>query len=142
MEPVLLLTRYRMHRSRLAAAAGFERALSGTPSGSFDRLEVVLLEVMNDSLAEHGALGIGLAEVNAGPHSGVDDLLERLRQPIKAARSTGFVAEGTEGNLVGAEEGLGRMNKRASPASVSRWMVGEWRRNERWWGEYRCGGVE
>ena len=77
------------------------------------------LEVVGDLLAEHGALHVGGAEVDAGPHSGVDDLLGRVREPIEAARGTGFVAEGAEGNLVGAEEILERVRERSGRAAVA-----------------------
>ena len=64
-----------------------------------DRLEVVLFEVVGDLLAEHCSLRVGGAEVDAGPHSGVDDLLERVREPVEAPRQSGFVAEGAEAIL-------------------------------------------
>ena len=98
---------------------------------SSDRLEVVLLEVVGDLLAEHRSLHVGGAEVDAGPHSGVDDLLERVREPVEAPRGTGFVAEGAEGDLVGAEEVLERVHERAGRAGVPRGVVGEGRRDER-----------
>src|SRR5438046_2878608 len=43
-----------------------------------NRLEVVLLEVLGDLLTEHGSLRIGGAEVDAGPHSGVDNFAEHI----------------------------------------------------------------
>jgi hypothetical protein len=49
-----------------------------------DRLEVMLVEVVGDFLAEHGALHIGGAEVDAGPQSGIDYLLERVRKAVEA----------------------------------------------------------
>jgi hypothetical protein len=64
-----------------------------------DRLEVVLLEVMGDLPAEHRSLRVGGAKVDAGPHSGVDDLLERVREAVDAPRGARFAAEGTEGDL-------------------------------------------
>ena len=69
-----------------------------------DRLEVVFLEVVGDLLAEHRSLRVGGAEVDASPYSGVDDLLERVRESVEAPRRTGFVAEHAEGDPVGAEE--------------------------------------
>jgi hypothetical protein len=60
----------------------------------------VLLEVVGDLVAHHGSLHVGCAKVDAGPHSGVDDLLERVREPVEAPRGTGFVAEGAEADLV------------------------------------------
>ena len=98
---------------------------------SVDWLEVVLLEVVGDLLAELGSLLIGGAEMDAGPHSGVDDLLERIREPIVAPRGTGFVAESAEGDPVGAEEVLQRVRERSGRAAVARGMVGEGRREER-----------
>jgi hypothetical protein len=41
---------------------------------------------VGDLLAELGSLLVGGAEMDAGPHSGVDDLFERIREPIEAAR--------------------------------------------------------
>src|SRR6267154_3039941 len=98
---------------------------------SFDRLEVVLLEVVGDLIAEHRTLHVGGAEVDASPHSGVDDLFERVREAIEAPRGTGFVTEGAEANLVGAEEVLERVHERGGRAGVTRWVVGEGRREER-----------
>jgi hypothetical protein len=77
---------------------------------SLDRLEVVLLEVMGDLLAEHRSLHVGGAKVDAAPYSGVDDLIQRVGEALEAPRGTGFVAEGAEGDLVGAEEVLERVN--------------------------------
>src|SRR5947207_10427004 len=45
-------------------------------SASPVRLKVMLLEIVSDLLAEHGALRVGSAEVDAGPYSGVDYVLE------------------------------------------------------------------
>ena len=42
------------------------------------RLEVVLLHVMDDLLAEHGSLHVRGAEVDPARDAGVDDLLERV----------------------------------------------------------------
>ncbi|MGC1994233.1 MAG: hypothetical protein WA704_09840 [Pseudolabrys sp.] len=75
-----------------------------------DRLEVMRLEVLGDLLAELGSLLVGGAEVDAGPHSGVDKLLDYIREPLKAPRSTRFVAERAEANLVSAEEVLERVH--------------------------------
>jgi hypothetical protein len=44
---------------------------------SAGRLEVVLLHVVDDLLAEYGALHVRGSEVDAAPDAGVDDLLER-----------------------------------------------------------------
>ena len=100
-------------------------------SGSVDRLEVVLLEVLGDLLAEHGTLRVSGAEVDAGPHSSIDDFLERVGEPLKAPRRTGFIAERAEANPVSAEEVLKRIYERASRAGVARGMVREGRREER-----------
>ena len=89
-------------------------------SVSLGRLEVVLVEIVGDLFAEHGSLRVGGAEVDAGPHSGVDDLLVRVREPVEAPRGTGFVAEGAEGDLVGAEEALQRVHERTGRAAVAR----------------------
>ena len=103
-----------------------------------DRLEVVLLEVVGDLLAEHGALHVGGAEVDAGPYSSVNDLLGRVREAVEAPRRAGFVAERAEGNLVGAEEVLERLYERRGRAAVARWVVREWRREEGWRVADRC----
>ena len=86
---------------------------------SSDRLEVVLLEVLGDLLAEHRSLHLGRTKVDAGPHSSIDDLVERVGEPLKASRRTGFVAERAEANLVSAEEVLERIYERTSRARVS-----------------------
>ena len=83
-----------------------------------DRLEVMLLEVVGDLIAEHRTLHIGSAEVDAGPDSGVDDLLKRVGEPLKGSCRTGFVAEGAEANLVGTEEVLERVHERTGRAAV------------------------
>ena len=95
------------------------------------RLEVVFLEVVGDLLAEDGSLRIGGAEVDAGPDSGVDDLLERTGEPLKAPRRAGFVAECAEAYPVGTEEVLERVHKCTAGASVARWMIRERWREER-----------
>ena len=51
-----------------------------------DRLEVVILEVVGNLLAEHGSLHVGGPEVDACPDAGVDHLLERIREPVEASR--------------------------------------------------------
>src|SRR5438105_9491764 len=100
-------------------------------SGLVDRLEVVLLEVLSDLLAEHRSLRVGGAEVDARPHSGVDNFAEHIREPLEAPRGTGFVAERADGDLVGAEEVLERVYERTSCAGVARWVVRKGRREER-----------
>ena len=84
----------------------------------------MLLEVVGYPLAEHCSLRVGGAEVDPGPHSSIDDLLERVREPLKAPRRTGFVAERAESNPVGAEEVLERMYERTSRAGVPRGVLG------------------
>ena len=96
-----------------------------------DWLEVVRLEVVGDLLAELGSLLIGGAEMDARPYSGVDDLFERVREPIVAPRGTGFVAESAEGDPVSAEEVLERVHERTGRGGVARGVFGEWRRLQR-----------
>ena len=97
---------------------------------------------MGDLIAERGSLRVGGAEVDAAPHSGVDDLLERVRKPVEAPRGTGFVAEGAEGDFVGAEEVLQRVHECTGGAGVPRRVIGEGRRDERRPTEDRCCWVE
>src|SRR5437016_6645073 len=111
-------------------------------SQSVDRLEIMLLEVLGDLLTEHRSLNVGGAEVDAGPHSGVDNFAEHIREPLEAPRRTGFAAEDADGDLVGAEEVLERMHKRTRCARVARGVVRERRRDERRQGAYWCGWVE
>jgi len=94
--------------------------------------EVVLLEVVGDLIAEHGALHVGGAEVDPRPHPSVDDLLECVREPLKAPCGTRFVAERAESDLVGSEEVPERAHERTGVASVPRRVVGEGRREEQW----------
>jgi len=109
---------------------------------SWDRLEIVFLEVVGDLLTEHRSLRVGGAEVDAGPDSGVDDLLERVREAVEAPRRTGFVAECTEANPVGAEEVPERVHECTAHASVARGVIGEGRREEQRWVADRCRWVE
>jgi hypothetical protein len=46
-------------------------------------LDVVLAEPVGDFLADHSALHVGGAEVDAAPDARVDDLLEGLREAIE-----------------------------------------------------------
>src|SRR5207237_3999283 len=94
-------------------------------------LEVVLLEVVGDLFAEHSSLHVRGAEVDTGPYSGVDHLIERIREPLEGSSGTGFVAERAEANLVGAEEVLERVHESTSCAGVARGVVREGRREER-----------
>src|SRR5437667_412724 len=91
----------------------------------------MLLEVMGDLLAENGSLRVGRAEVDASPYSSVDNLIERIGEPLKAPRRAGFVAERAESNSVRAEEVLERVHECTSRAGVSRGVFGEGRREER-----------
>ena len=109
---------------------------------SVDWLEVVRLEVVGDLLAELGSLLIGGAEMDAGPYSGVDDLLERIRESVEAPRGTGFVAESAEANPVGAEEVLKRVRERSGRGGVSRGVIRKGRREERRRVADRCRWVE
>src|SRR6266511_4868169 len=100
---------------------------------------------MDDLLAEDGSLDIGGAEVDPAPDTGVDDLLERVREAVEApVRTRGrraLVADGREADPVGAEERLQRVRGRSTEAGVTRWMVGEARRDQRRAG-YANGRVE
>ena len=100
---------------------------------SLDRLEVVLLEVVGNLLAEHGSLHVGGSEVDACPDAGVDHLLERIREPVEASRRARLVAVRAESDLVGAEEVLERVHECTGRAAVPRGMIRKGRRDERWW---------
>jgi hypothetical protein len=78
----------------------------------------MLLEVVGDLLAEHSSLHVGSAEVDASPHSGVDNFTFDVREPVEAPRGTGFVAECADSDLVGAEEVLERLHERTSLGAV------------------------
>ena len=54
-------------------------------AASSDRLEVVLLEVVGDLVAEHGSLHVGGAKVDAGPHSRVDNFAQDIGQAVEAS---------------------------------------------------------
>ncbi len=98
---------------------------------SVDRLEVVLLEVVGDLLAELGSLLVGGAEVDAGPDPRVDNFAQDIREALEAPRGAGFVAEGGDSDLVFAEEVLERVHECTGVGCVPRWVVGEGRREER-----------
>src|SRR5829696_9802123 len=51
-----------------------------------DGLEVVPCHVLGDVPAEDDRLHVGGAVVEAGPDAGLDDLVERLREPVEVAR--------------------------------------------------------
>jgi hypothetical protein len=106
------------------------------------RLEVVFLEVVGDLLTEHRSLRVGGAEVDASPDSGVDDLLERVREAVEAPRRTGFVAECTEAYPVGAEKVLERVHECTARASVAGRMIRKGRRDEQRWVADRYRWVE
>ena len=95
---------------------------------SLDRLEVVLLQVVGDFVSERGSLRVGGAKVDAGPHSSVGDLFERVREPVEAPRGARFIAEGAEANLISAEEVLECVHERGGRTGVPRGVVGEGRR--------------
>ena len=99
-------------------------------TASLNRLEVVLPEVVSNLVAEHGTLHVGGAEVDASPHSGVDNFPLDIREAVEAPRGAGFVTEDCDSDLVCAEEVLERLDKRTCVASVSRGVVGEGRREE------------
>src|SRR5438876_12247670 len=80
-------------------------------SGLVDRLEVVLLEVLSDLLAEHRSLRVGGAEVDARPHSSIDNFAEHIREALEDPSGKGFVDERADGDLVGAEEVLERVHE-------------------------------
>ena len=94
----------------------------------------MLLEVVGDLAAEDRTLHVGGAEMDAGPHSSIDDLLLDIREPLETSRGARFVAEGADSNLVGAEEVLEGLHECTGVGGVSRWVVGEWRCEERWRG--------
>ena len=73
------------HACPLDADGCFTAPAVGSPAGdephclaSARRLEVVLLHVMDDLLAEHGSLHVRGAEVDPARDAGVDDLIERV----------------------------------------------------------------
>ena len=79
----------------------------------------MLPEIVSDLIAKHRSLHVGGAEVNARPHASLDDLLDRVGEPLKVPCRTGFVAEGAEANLVGTEEVLERLHERRGRAAVA-----------------------
>src|SRR4029453_4464171 len=97
--------------------------------------EVVLAQVVGDLLAGDGSLNVGGSEVDSGPNTGVDDLLECRREALEAPRWTGcgraLVAGRGEGDLVGAEERLERVHGRPADTSVARRGVGKPGRDQR-----------
>jgi hypothetical protein len=120
----------------VSASAGDGRRLvqatfRAQETASIKGLEVVFLKVVGDLAAEHGSLGIGGAEVDAGPHSSVDNFVEDVREPLEVPCSAGFVAERADGDLVRAEKVLERVHERTCVAGVPRWMIREGRRCER-----------
>jgi hypothetical protein len=77
-------------------------------------------EVLGDLGAEEGALDVGGAEVDAGPHAGVDVLAERVGEAAPGPSRAGLVAVDAEPDPVGAEEVLQRAQDRAGGAVVGR----------------------
>ena len=98
----------------------------------------MLLEVVGHLVAEYRTLHVGGAEVDAGPHSSIDDLLLYVREPIECPRGARFVAERGDSNLVCAEEGLERVHECTGVRCVTRWVVGKGRREERRWVAHWC----
>src|SRR5262245_44240955 len=101
-------------------------------STSVDRLEVVLRHVVLDLAPEVLRLDVGGPVVQAGPDPRVDDLLERVGEPIELAE---LAREGQGrrlvGDLVHAEEVLQDVQVRAVEAEVPGRMVRVWRRDQR-----------
>src|SRR6266516_5959355 len=74
---------------------------------SADRLEIVLRHVAGHLLAESVRLHVRRAEVQTRPDAGLDDLLERLREPVEVPRLARKAAAGqVEPDRVGTEEHL------------------------------------
>src|SRR5215467_13572697 len=96
-----------------------------------ERLEVMLLEVVGYLFAEYGSLHVSSAEVDAGPHSSIDDFLLDVRESIECPRGARFVAERRHSDFVCAEEILERVHECTGVGGVSRWVIGEWRCEER-----------
>src|SRR5262245_547695 len=109
---------------------------------SLNRLEVVLLEVVGDLVAEHRTLHIGGAEVDTSPHSRIDNFFQNIRETVEASRGAGFVTEDGDSDLVCAEEVLERVHERTGVRGVTRWVVGKGRREERRWMAHWCRWVE
>jgi integrase len=109
----------------MIAAPGTARERPLTAWWSAQGLEVVLSQPVGDLLPQHRALDVGGAEVNTAPHPRVDDLLERLGEPIEAPGGPRAVAERAESDLVGAEVVLQRADNRAANAAVSGGVVGK-----------------
>jgi len=99
---------------------------------SVDGLEVVLRHVPDDVPSEEPGLEIGRPVVQTRPDPGVDDLVERLREPIEEARlSWEARARHAERDLVRAEEPPQHAQVRAVEAEVARRVIGVRRRDER-----------
>src|SRR6266508_1107622 len=107
MYPACVLTVFTpMNRARTVGPLPERRPPPKLPATA-RRLEEVLFHVVGDLLAEHGSLHVRGAEVDAAPHTGVDDPLERVREAVEAPGRTGrgraFVADRREGDSVRAE---------------------------------------
>src|SRR6476660_1939309 len=74
-----------------------------------DRREGVLDQVVRDLQPDDRALNVGRPEMDAAADPGAEDFLERVRETSEGTRRVRVVAEGVEGDLVGAEEGLERV---------------------------------
>ena len=85
----------------------------------------MFFEVLGDLLTEHGTLDVRGAKVDSGPYTSVDDLLKRLGEPVEAPSGTRFVTDDAEGDLVGAEEVLKRIDKRTCHGGMAGWVIRE-----------------
>src|SRR5262245_53687328 len=108
---------------------------SGPGSVTVERPEVVPADLPRDLLADHGALLVGGAEVDAAPDPRLDDLVEGVREAVERPRRDRHPVEGPardEGDLllVVAEELGHRRQHRPADAAVTRWVVGKRRRGE------------
>src|SRR4029453_17068447 len=101
----------------------------------------MLLEVVGDLVSEHGALRVGGTEVNAPQDSGVDDLLQHVREAFKTPCGPRFFANRGEIDFLRLAEVLQRAQECSGSAGMPGWVIGEWRRDERRRGGNRCGGV-
>src|SRR5205814_10639075 len=86
---------------------------------SLERLEIVLLHVVDHLPAENLLLYVSIAEVQARPDAGIDDLLESVRESVEVARfarETG--AYHAEADIIRAEEHVQYLEVRAVATEV------------------------
>src|SRR6267378_4739574 len=103
-----------------------------TRGGSALRLEVVFRHVLNDLSTEGLRLHIGGAVVEARPDARLDDLLERLREPVEVPGLTSeAAARHIKPDLVGAEEHLQHAQVRTVKTQVPGRVLGVRRGEER-----------